>query len=177
MESAKRFKQDDDNNTLQIKMGDLTKATEQYIVHQCCCTAVKPHGLSAIIAKKFPDACVYSKRRRISPTRNFAVPEDRPEPGTIMICGERQVIALFGQVEMGKPGAFFRGVKTPDGPQDRLRYFKAGLAEIVKLKPTSLAFPYNIGCGLAGGHWPTYRKALEDFAAEMPNTSVVLYSL
>lgn len=78
---------------------------------------------------------------------------------------------------MGKSQAFFRGLTTPDSRADRIRYFQSGLDEIAKLKPTSLAFPYMIGCGLAGGDWPTYRKMLEEFAAKMPETKIVLYSL
>lgn len=162
---------------LQIKIGCITKATEEYIVHQCNCTVVKPHGLSATIAKTFPDACAYARRRQLTPTRNLAVLEDRPKPGTIAVFGERPVISLFGQFEMGRSGAFDRGLGVPDSPADRIKYFKAGLIEIAKLNPKSLAFPYKIGCGLGGGDWPTYRKMLEDFAQQMPDTKITLYTL
>ncbi len=162
-------------NEVQIKKGNLINATEQYIVQQCCITAVKPHGLSATIARRFPSACPYARRRPISAKRNFAVHKDQPQPGTIIVLGRRPVISLFGQVEMGRPGAYNRGVDIPDSSEDRIGYFKAGLAEIAKLEPKSLAFPFRIGCGLAGGHWPTYQKVLEDFAAQMPTTRVVLY--
>jgi hypothetical protein len=27
--------------------------------------------------------------------------------------------------------------------------------------PNGIAFPYLIGCGLAGGHWPTYQSKLQ----------------
>lgn len=29
-----------------IVTGDLREAKEEYIAQQCCCTAIKPHGLS-----------------------------------------------------------------------------------------------------------------------------------
>jgi hypothetical protein len=162
---------------LAIKTCNIVQATEQYIVQQCNCTVVKPHGLSATIAEHFPDACPYARRRQLTPTRNLAVLEDRPAPGTIAVLGQRPVISLFGQFEMGRSGAFNRGLGVSDSPADRVEYFKAGLAEIAKLNPKSLAIPYRIGCGLAGGNWPTYRAILEDFAANMPNTKIMLYTI
>ena len=43
----------------------------------------------------------------------------------------------------------------------------------------SLAFPTQIGCGLAGGHWPSFLTALEAFAAEVApaGVTVTLYRL
>lgn len=58
---------------LEIKTCDIRQASEQYIVHQCCCTAVRPHGLAAILAKRFPDAWHYAQRRAVSPTKNLAI--------------------------------------------------------------------------------------------------------
>lgn len=80
--------------TVRIVQGDICKATEEYIVQQCCCTAVRHHGLSQTLEQAFPGTCPYYKRRAI-PGRNLAVPEDRPTPGTIMIIG--RIINLFGQ--------------------------------------------------------------------------------
>jgi hypothetical protein len=31
-----------------------------------------------------------------------------------------------------------------------------------------IAFPWQIGCGLAGGHWPDYEAAIAEFAAGVP---------
>ena len=66
-------------------------------------TAIKPHGLSETIALVWKDANVYALRKGIG-KRNMAVPEDRPEPGTIQIVGKRKIICAFAQVAMGKPG-------------------------------------------------------------------------
>ena len=38
----------------------------------------------------------------------------------------------------------------------------------------AVAMPYLIGCGLAGGHWPDYRAALEAWA-ESRGVNVRLY--
>jgi hypothetical protein len=31
-----------------------------------------------------------------------------------------------------------------------------------------VVFPWHIGCGLAGGHWPDYAAAIAEFAAAVP---------
>ena len=52
-----------------------------------------------------------------------------------------------------------------DGSKARKRYFfqcLTHIAEIPDLK--SIAFPYGIGCGLAGGSWIEYLALLEKFA-------------
>jgi hypothetical protein len=43
----------------------------------------------------------------------------------------------------------------------------------------SIAFPYGIGCGLAGGNWKDYSKLLEAFAEKVTGNgvSVTLYRL
>ena len=58
--------------------------------------------------------------------------------------------------------------------ENRFMWFKMCLEEIAKLKPTSLAFPYNIGCGLAGGNWNQYYPALQEFSAKYPEIKITL---
>lgn len=168
---------------LTTKHENILAATEDYIVHQCCCTACRPHGLSATLAAAFPYSNIYSLRRPIKPGYNFAVAADRSTPGTAMIVGngtatQRYVAALFGQVAMGKPGRYNSG-GLPDTPADRQMYFKSALDDLAKqIPPTaSLAFPYKIGCGLAGGDWATYSAMLETYAADHPEFKIVLYRL
>jgi len=48
----------------------------------------------------------------------MAVPEDRPEPGTIQIVGKRKIICAFAQVAMGKPG-MYDSCGKPDTLEDR----------------------------------------------------------
>ncbi len=62
----------------------------------------------------------------------------------------------------------------------RLEWFKKALLAILGLAGLeSIAFPYEIGCGLAGGHWPDYLLALEAFAEEAraKGVKVVIYRL
>jgi hypothetical protein len=67
-----------------------------------------------------------------------------------------------------------------DTAEQRLAYFRAGLAALAALDaPGDFAFPHLIGCGLAGGAWPEYEAALEEFAAAVGarGRRVVLYCL
>lgn len=157
------------------KYGNLLDADEAYIVQQCCCTSVKPHGLSAAIAERFPEANPYACRRRLK--YNWARLEDRPQPGSVQVMG--RVICLFGQYTHSKPGAYAdpANTGTPDDYASRLEYFRRGLEEIARLNPASVAFPYRIGCGLAGGDWKLYQKAIADWSARNPGIRVTVYRL
>lgn len=57
----------------------------QCIVQQLNCLCVKPHGLSATIASKWPWANHYNTRRQQG-NMNLAVMEDRKRPGDIVVC-------------------------------------------------------------------------------------------
>lgn len=92
----------------------------------------------------------------------------RGGPGT----GQRGVIGAFGQFAPGKPrpGADSIDARTAAFLQclDRI----AGIPNI-----TSVAFPFQIGSGLAGGDWSVYKGMIEQFAAENPHIRVAIYKL
>lgn len=166
-----------------VQGGDLLQATEQYIAHQSNCISTKSHGLSKKIALAFPHADAYSFRKSIS-GRNLAIESDRPDPGTIQVYGDgsadrRHVISMFAQYAMGKPFTYSNSSRqwNDDDYAHRAEWFKSCLKRIGDLRASSVAFPYYIGCDLAGGDWSVYLQALSDFAAQHPETSVVLYKL
>ena len=93
-------------------------------------------------------------------------PSFRYHPGS---CSSRAV----PQQESG-------GTPTVDDASQRLQWFFACLDAISDIPDlTSVAFPYTIGCGLAGGHWPDYERALEDCANGLParGVTVTVYRL
>lgn len=149
-----------EGSLLIFKKGDLLQANEQYIVHQCNCVTKKAKGLAAAIFEQFPYSNCY-----VSRTQNDI-------PGTIKIFGngknERYIINLFGQFTGGKP-------KAKDSKEMRLQYFHSclkAISEIPNLQ--SIAFPFHIGCGLAGGDWSEYQSALEQFAKNV-HIPIVIY--
>lgn len=158
------------------------------IAQQNNCVGVDGRGLAEGVAKKLPYGCPYSERRRMPPQNKFAVLQDRATPGTISvrkapaaIFGQRPqpaVICCFGQFEMGGPDKYKRVSPMPpsDGATAREGWFAQCLDAIGALHPPlpSIAFPYEIGCGLAGGSWPRYLAMLETFAEKNPNTQVLV---
>ncbi len=156
-------------------------ASEEIIVQQCCCTAVRPHGLSETLAVAFPHGNAYAKRRPIRARVNCATPEDRSEPGTIDILGDgitkRKIACLYGQYAMGKPGKYHSDHGVSDSATDRLAFFASGLQHLAEAAPASVAFPFKIGCGLAGGNWKLYEAMLTTFAENNPGITVAIYTL
>ena len=144
-------------------IGNILEATDTFIVHQTNCTTTSAGGLAFAIFRKFPHANCYIDRERHS------------RPGRIDIRGngvnQRFVVNLHGQYRPGR--ATHSGADTR---ATRLTYFKRGLAALMRhcianaMLRVSIAFPFHIGCGLAGGHWPDYWTTLVDFATHMRET-------
>jgi O-acetyl-ADP-ribose deacetylase (regulator of RNase III) len=139
---------------IQIHDGDLVLAKEKYIAHQCNCITHRAAHLSKTIHNAFPYADVYTNR------------QFQDDPGTIKINGngedKRFVISMFGQLYPGKskyPNDLLDGIKA------REKYFHQCLLKIAKIENLeSIAFPFKIGCGAAGGDWNYYYGTLINFA-------------
>lgn len=123
-------------------------------------------GLASAIFEAYPEANVYLRRTSHS------------QPGTIDVtpCSSRadlSVVTLFAQHFPGKPNS------TNDTHAHRLRWFRQTLDAFAQhnlLTGEAVAMPFNIGCALAGGHWPLYRTAIEAWA-ESYDVYVRLYDL
>jgi O-acetyl-ADP-ribose deacetylase (regulator of RNase III) len=165
--------------TMELRTGDILKAREDYIVQQCCCTMCKPHGLSEAIAKAFPHGNVYASRTPLKSGGNLAREECRGKPGTSVILeGKPNIACLFGQYAPGRPGSY-PSFGVPDTAAARLSYFGSALEDLATKIPegSSLAFPFKIGCGLAGGNWKEYEQVLDGWRARHDSLRVVLYRL
>lgn len=162
--------------------GNLLDIDTDYIMQQCNCVTVHAHGLSKAIGEKFPECRIYEKRRRLM-HRNCAIEEDRPEPGTFSITG--RCINLFAQYRPGKPGVAYLKKAYPgkhdDGAVDRMRWFAEALERVGKhfpsVKPVTIAVPYQIGCGLAGGDWHCYETMLQAFVEKHQHVTVTIVKL
>lgn len=151
---------------INIVQGDLLDAKEKYIVHQCNCISQKSAHLAAAVFGRYPYADVYTGR--VAPNN----------PGTILIKGDgksqRYVINIFGQYYPGSPKFTNSSL---DGSKIREKYFHQCLLELVKVQDLeSVAFPYRIGCGAAGGNWKYYLGTLHNFS-EFVKSEVFLYCL
>lgn len=159
---------------LQVIAGDLLEAPEKYICHQCNCMSSSAAHLALAVFQRFPYADIYSPRPR------WSQPPPEQAPGQIVVCGngndQRFVINMLGQYYPGRPR--FPGSQL-DGTLARQEYFQTCLDRIILLPAIqaarvtnfvgdeSIAFPWQIGCGAAGGDWVIYRHMIREFAEKV----------
>lgn len=155
---------------IEIIEDNILNSQEQYIGHQANCKSRGgAAGVARVIFDKFTYADCYKDRTEDS------------IPGTIDIRGngldKRYIINCMGQLY---PGTFNDNYSN-DSATAREQYFYQCLLKIAKIKDLkSIAFPYLVGCAIAGGDWDTYFGKLKNFAKyveEKQNTKVVLYKL
>jgi len=159
-----------------------------YLVHQCNCLTVKSHGFSELVAQHFgQDADIYATRTLAPRAKNLAMIEGRGFPGTVTVlepAGTRvKIVALFGQWAPGSlispwPSQYpkFRR-NTEETAQKREHWFKMALFDLEYHIPDGarLAFPWQIGCGLAGGDWVTYREMIDAFATRIKPRGCIVF--
>ena len=147
---------------VEVVSGSILDAKEQYIVHQANCISSYSRGLAAQIFQKWPETNIYSTT---TTTNSGTVPGTVRVPGTIIV--RNNVIALLAQKYPG------RATRTDDSSAQRLLWFRQCLQFVSKLKPETIAVPYNIGCGLAGGLWKDYWAEIKIWAHSLPLGTIV----
>ena len=163
------------------KSGDITTATQDYIVHQCNCKSITAGGLASVIGRVFPYAAPYVHRRPDPNRHNRCIPEDESRPGTIQAwrpdpssataVNSPAIIGLYAQYGPGKPG-------PEDSEVERQVWFRRCLGLLEKVPDLkSIAVPWQIGCGLAGGDWEVYEGIIREWAEAHPDMTVVIYKL
>ena len=170
-----------------IVEGDLLKCDSEMIVHQGNCVTTFARGICQFIFAKYPYAEVYKKRPALS-SDDEKLAKERNEPGTIEVRepGKNKtgpvVACLMAQIAPGKPGVWAREYKinrAEDTVEKRLSYFKNCLVKLIHVvesrKIKMVAFPYLIGCGLAGGEWNVYLEEINRFAQFLPGVTVLIY--
>ena len=137
-------------------IGDILEYIDSgFIVHQCNCVTRSAKGLAKKIFDKYPEANIYSDgtvRRS----------------GDVIIRG--RIINLIGQYYPGKPKY------KNDTREIRENNFNNALKKIQLIIPehSKIYFPYNIGCGLAGGNWNNNFNMIKLFAKNNPKLNVVI---
>ena len=134
---------------------DLLTATETYIAHQCNCISTDAKALAKSLFDKYPYANTYKKRI-------YKNVQTHTQPGTIDVLeGHPQIINMYAQ--------YYPHIAkyNNDTQEKRIVWFQECLthiSNIENIKHQTIAMPYNIGCGAAGGNWNIYSKMIEDFA-------------
>lgn len=160
-----------------IVRGNILNANETFICHQCNCLSFSGAGLYTQIIKEFPYADIYKERKAFVGVMSAKRFPDSQSPGNILISGngedQRYVISILGQVKPGTSNSSFDNTDYPDNEVARQGYFNRALYEMMEIneyvnnlpKNISFAFPWKIGCGLAGGDWEYYQRKIDAFAA------------
>ena len=151
--------------------GDLLDATENYIVHQCNCVTNQSKFVAKQIFDKYPYSNTYKMRTTSKETHSI--------PGTIDIMGNgtnnRYVINMYSQLypTYAKYGN--------DSIKLRQEWFKKCLECIgnelnreTGEHTETIAMPYKIGCGSAGGNWEVYFDMIKEFSDKY-DIEVMLY--
>ncbi len=135
----------------------------EFIVQQTNCTTCDVKGLAKAIRKDRPWACPSKDRIPIKRGSKWCTNETKGTPGSIVIResqgGKPGVVSMMAQYNPGK-------ARQRDNARLRTNWFWQCLGKMESRKPRfkQLAFPKNIGCGLAGGDWPTYKEIIFTFA-------------
>lgn len=143
-----------------IKNGDLLQATEDIIAHQVNCHGVAG-GLAYYVFETWPEAgkaydkSVRASRRRASQIDLLGSIDLLPQPDG------KSIANLYGQYW---PGADYR--------PDILRNCLEILAENAKRLGKSVALPYGLSCGIAGGDWKQVYRMIEE---TMEGVEVTIY--
>jgi O-acetyl-ADP-ribose deacetylase (regulator of RNase III) len=163
------------DKTMESVYGSILEAKVDVIVHQCNCVTTKAKGLSAQIYSLYPYSDIYTKDIKRFPGKcivSFAPYKDVA------------IASLMGQIAPGKSGEWstiYNIDPLLDTASRRLEYFEQALTELEQICITnnlkSIAFPYKIGCGLAGGHWPDYLALISKFQKRVAtnNIKVAIY--
>lgn len=167
---------------IKVVYDNLFNAKEKYLCHQCNCVTNKAAHLAKDVFSKYPYADIYSERQKMDGSIYIEHKEPLTKPGSIIIRGngldQRYIINLLGQYYPGKPQYINRLL---DSPEIRENYFYKTLLCIAKIPNLeSIAFPWKIGCGAAGGNWDNYLGNITNFAKyiyDQQKAEVVIYRL
>lgn len=157
--------------------GDLLESDAKFIAHQTNCIELTAGGLAKALFAKFPHADITLDRQRFKPPIMGQMPGDAELRGD---GGEnRYVINLYGQWRGGGPTEKDTRYRDLDHPHNRHKHLWKALWEIDKLSDRvlqqgdTIALPYNIGCGIAGGDWDKdYEPLIDRFAKKMQKRGV-----
>ena len=165
-------------------LDDTVLASVDAIVQQENCISCQPKGLARAIADRLPYGNSYQERIPIPHSKGVAMHSSRPVPGTMEVReppdGSSQLPRVINFRSQYLPGRPQSGITTamPEGVRDdatqREEWFRQCLGALDGVWPPlrSVAFPENIGCGLAGGDWSSYELMITMWAEAHPQTRV-----
>lgn len=159
-----------------IVEGNILNATENIICHQVNCMGTMGSGLAKQIRNSYPK--VYAEYVKLlnwakeEYKRGYSVKKYPLGSVQFVEVSDKKVIAnIFGQLKYGTDKRYT--------DYDALKKGLSGVLETVtwdhmNYKGYSVAIPYGIGCGLAGGDWEVVYKIIEEVFKDY---NVTIYKL
>lgn len=134
---------------MQIVIGDILKADADVIVHQVNCQGVMGKGLAKQIKDEYPEVfSVYSSACTRENTKHLL-----GYVQFVKVGFTRTIANLFAQERYGSPTKCHTDY-------DALR--QCLITVNAQFKGKTVAVPYKLGCGLAGGDWEIVSKIIEE---------------
>lgn len=148
---------------IQIVEGDILSSNEHIVAQQVNCRGVMGAGLAKQIRNKYP--IVYDEYNNLC--NRFSNKNNLLGQVQFIKVDRNQIVAnIFGQLDFG------RGKVYTD--YDALRKGLLEIKEQASVLDYSVAIPYGIGCGLAGGNWEFVYKMIDEVFADY---EVTIYRL
>ncbi|MFP6333778.1 Appr-1-p processing protein [Bacillus subtilis] len=156
---------------IKIETGNILDATEDIIVQQVNCKGVMGAGLAKAILNKYPNV-----KKEYQSFRNFNLNKGLTDKDLLGLVNyvrvsDGKVIAnVFGQINI-KKNRFDKTVYT------KTEALARGLTEVKELSKQlnkSVAIPYGMGCGLAGGDWNIISELIDSIFSDY---NVTIYKL
>ena len=147
-----------------IVNGDLLKASEDIIGHQVNCKGVMGSGVAKLIKEKYPEAFAFYK------DKCNATVDKQELLGVCQLVESakgKTVANLFGQLKYGRGKEQYTDYAALEGALIDLKN------RAMKTN-SSIALPFNIGCGLANGSWDVVSKMIDEIYSDY---DVTLYKL
>lgn len=148
---------------MKFEKGNIVTGTYPIFCHQVNCRKRMRSGLARQIRNKYPE--VYQEYMKIeNPMLGYILP--------VFATDGRICINMFAQEGYGinKRYTDYTAFKNC------LKAITGFIADHHIKDDIPIAFPYGIGCGLAGGDWYVIKGMLKDFSNTIPN-DVILVSL
>ena len=149
------------DNTIPVKIGSLFSSGADLLVQQVNCQGVMGAGLAKQIAFHYSE--VYREYKAFC--QKYATSAEML--GKVLIVetyGGTHVANIFAQDKYGRNDCFT--------DYAALRKGFAKVAEFAKTTNMSVAIPYGIGCGLAGGNWEIVNNIIAEAFAGYPKVSL-----
>ena len=145
--------------------GDITKVIKSgYILHQVNCMSAMGAGVALALMKKWPQV----RSEYIQFSKQAAKPKDLlGQIEYVQVENNLTVINSFTQLGYGN--ARLSGVS--DTNEELLIRNIRNAAKKAASENTTVAVPYLVGCGLAGGNWQNVYNGIKD----LDNLIIVKY--